>query len=147
MSKLDQVVFLIEDGKIKESAIRDLTGYIDTTTTPKGVAPRFHIRAFPMFSIDGEEFDSREGAEQYAADNGLTDSEISEKVSHELWTWGHQGRFPHVVERFETAQEAQEALEDTFAYDFWESANILAFTTREDAEKWVAENSDTDKGE
>lgn len=38
MSKLDQIVFIIEDGKIIETSIRDsgLT-YIEETTTPYGV--------------------------------------------------------------------------------------------------------------
>lgn len=44
MSKIDQVVFLIESGKIVESKIRDLDGFVDETTTPQGIAPRFHVR-------------------------------------------------------------------------------------------------------
>lgn len=44
MSKLDQIVFLIENGKIVESKIRDLDGFIDETTTPWGIGPRFHVR-------------------------------------------------------------------------------------------------------
>jgi hypothetical protein len=106
MSKIDQVVYLIEDGKIIESSIRDLSGYIDETTTPRGVGPRYHTRG------------------------------------NELWTWGHQGNNPRIVSAYDTEAEAEEALEDTFAHDFWNCADILAFTTREDAEKWLAENAE-----
>lgn len=44
MSKLDTVVFMIESGVVVESKIRDLDGYIDETTTPRGVGPRLHVR-------------------------------------------------------------------------------------------------------
>lgn len=43
-SPLDTIVYLIEDGKIVETSIRDCSGYIDITTTPLGVAPRYHTR-------------------------------------------------------------------------------------------------------
>lgn len=50
MSKLDQVVFLVEDGDIVDSKIRDLDGYIDYTTTPKGVLPRYHVRGTELWT-------------------------------------------------------------------------------------------------
>jgi len=102
MSKIDQVVFTIEAGWVVESAIRDLSGYIDETTTPHGVAPRLHVRGT------------------------------------ELWTWGHAGNFPKLVRAYDTEAEAVEALEDSFAYDFWNSPNILAFNNRADAEAFIA---------
>lgn len=105
MSKIDQVVFVVtEAGTVLESAIRDLSGYIEETTTPKGVAPKLHVRG------------------------------------SELWTWGHQGSFPKMIEAFDTEAEAQEALEDSFAFDFWKSDAFNAFTTRADAEAFIAEN-------
>lgn len=101
MSKLSQVVYIIEEGRIVESAIRDLSGYIDETTTPRGIAPRLHVR------------------------------------SAELWTWGHQGNNPHMIRAYDTEAEAQEALEDSFAFDFWACDTILAFTSREDAQTFL----------
>lgn len=103
MSKLDQVVYIIEEGKVVESAIRDMDGYIDETTTPRGVGPRFHTRG------------------------------------NELWTWGHQGNFPKMVQAFDTEEDAEEALEETFYQDFWNCPEICAFTNREDAEKALRE--------
>lgn len=103
MSKLDQVVYVIEDGKIIESRIRDLDGYIEETTTPRGVGPRYHVR------------------------------------ENELWTWGHQGSLPALIRAYDTEAEAQEALEDSFADDFWRCSEILAFATREAAEAALAE--------
>jgi hypothetical protein len=105
MSKLDQIVYLIDNGKIIESTIRALDGYIDETTTPHGIAPRFHVRGT------------------------------------ELWTWGHAGNFPRMVSSHDTEAEAIEALEDSFAYDFWQSNDFDAFTTREDAEASIKDNT------
>ena len=96
MSKINQVVYIIEEGRVVESAIRDLSGFIDETTTPQGIAPRFHVRGT------------------------------------ELWTWGHQGNAPHLISAYDTEAEAIEALEDSFAHDFWNCNEILAFTTRAD---------------
>ena len=99
MSKLDQVVFLVETGQIIESKIRDLSGYIDETTTPRGVGPTYHTREYPKFTIDSEDFGNREDAEQYAADKELTE-EVVEGTSYELWTWGHQGNYPRQISTF-----------------------------------------------
>lgn len=104
MSKLDQTVFLIEDGKIIESKICDLSGYIDETTTPLGVGPRYHTRG------------------------------------NELWTWGHAGNFPRMLETFDTDEEAEAALEESFYYDFTNCNNLLWFWTREEAQNWLDEN-------
>jgi hypothetical protein len=109
MSKLDQVVFVVENGTIIESRIRDLSGYIDETTTPHGVAPRFHVRGT------------------------------------ELWTWGHQGNNPQVVSAYETVAEAEEALEDTFAHDFWNCPTILAFSARAGAEDFLTDEQQEDE--
>lgn len=141
MSKLDQVVFLIEDGKIIESKIRDLSGYIEETTTPQGVGPVFHLREYPKFTIDGQDFDRREDAEQHAADLGLSE-DIVEGISYELWSWGHQGNFPRQVQTFATEAEAQEALEETFYMDFLDCRDFFSFNSREDAEKFLAENAE-----
>lgn len=113
MSKLDQVVFLIHGNEIIESSIRDLDGrrmadgscisFIDETTTPLGIAPRYHLRG------------------------------------NELWSWGHRGNFPRRIYEYETEAEAQEALEDTFADDFWSASDILAFPDREGAEDCLRE--------
>lgn len=104
-SKLDTIVYLVEDGQIVETSIRDCGGYIDETTTPQGVGPRLHVR----------------GAE--------------------LWTWGPQGNFPHLVRSYDTEAEAQEALEESFVYDFWHADAITAFSTHEEAEKFLADEA------
>lgn len=50
MSALDQTVFVIANGKIVESKIRDLSGYIDETTTPYGIDTRFHVRGDELWT-------------------------------------------------------------------------------------------------
>lgn len=107
MSKLDQVVFIIDNGQIVETPIRALDGYVEETTTPRGVAPVYHIR------------------------------------ENELWSWGHAGNFPRMIRAYDSEAEAIEALEDSFAHDFWNSeVSALAFTTRADAEEFLADNQD-----
>lgn len=141
MSSLDQVVFIVENDQIIESRIRELSGYIEETTTPRGVGPAYHIRERVKFIIDGEEFDSREEAEEFAADNEMSE-EIVESASFELWTWGYCGSFPKRVDAFDTEEEAREALEETFYQDFWNSDKFIAFTSREEAEKFLNESAE-----
>lgn len=50
MSKLDQLAYVIEDGKVIERKIRDFTGFIEETTTPQGVAPRYHTRGNELWT-------------------------------------------------------------------------------------------------
>ena len=97
---LDQVVFVVEGEKIIEDRIRNFSGYIDETTTPYGIGPRFHLR------------------------------------DNELWNWGHAGNHPRLVRKYESEEEAQQALEATFEYDFWAS-DIVAFKSREDAQQFL----------
>lgn len=81
MSKLDQVVFLIENGKIVESKIRDLDGFIDETTTPHGIAPRFHVRENQLWTWGHagnnprmvREFDTEAEAVEAMEDHQATD--------------------------------------------------------------------------
>ena len=116
MSKFDQVVFLVHGDRIIEASIRNLDGmylpsgeridFIDETSTPIGIGPRYHVRG------------------------------------NELWSWGHQGNFPRKIREYETEAEAQEALEDTFADDFWRAPDIIAFPDREGAEVCLREIKD-----
>lgn len=142
MGKLDEVVFLIENGKVVESKIRDLSGYIEETTTPHGVGSKYHTREYPKFTIDGEDFECRENAEEYAGDNGLPANSIVEGVSYELWSWGYQGNNPRKIDSFDTEAAAIEALEETFYQDFCNSSDLGHFASREAAEQFLADNAE-----
>ncbi len=61
---------------------------------------------------------------------------------NELWTWGVGGSNARMIGAYGTEAEAVEALEDTFAHDFWSCPDILAFATREAAEKCLAQDND-----
>lgn len=51
IKSLDEVVYVIKDDKtIIESSIRDLDGYIEETTTPRGVGPILHLRGAELWS-------------------------------------------------------------------------------------------------
>lgn len=139
MSKLDQVVFAVVDGEIIESTIRNLGGYIEETTTPHGVGPVYHVREYPKFTVDGEDFSSREDAQAFAEDNDLAE-EIVEGTSYELWRWVASGNYPRKIQAFDTEAEANEALDETFYIDFCSSDKFFCtYSTREEAEKFLSE--------
>lgn len=50
MSSLDKIVYVIEEGRVVESAIRNLDGYIEMTTAPTGNAPKFHVRGAELWT-------------------------------------------------------------------------------------------------
>jgi len=57
---------------------------------------------------------------------------------NELWSWGLAGQHEHRVATFDTEDDAQDALENTFAYDFWNSDfGIAAFHNRKHAEHYI----------
>lgn len=97
-------IFVIENGKIEETTIGDMDGYIDKTTTPNGIGPRFHVRGT------------------------------------EVWTWGHAGNRPKLVEAFETEAEAEAKIQEFAVMDFWKCPEFLVFRTRDEAEKFLAAN-------
>lgn len=50
-SPLDETVYIVEDGEIVETTIRNCDyDYIDKTTTPRGVAPRYHVRGTDLWT-------------------------------------------------------------------------------------------------
>lgn len=50
MRPLDRIVYVLDGFKIIEAPIRDFSGYIDETTTPHGVAPRYHVRGNELWT-------------------------------------------------------------------------------------------------
>jgi hypothetical protein len=76
------------DNKIEEINYGELVEmFADETTTPNGIAPRYHIR------------------------------ENKEYGTFDLWTWGVQGNNPKFVKDFNTEKEANYALYETFELD------------------------------
>lgn len=146
-SPLDQIVFIIDAGAVVESRIRDLSGYIKQTTTPRGVAPVMHIRRGERYEVDGRSIDedTRAAAQQYASDVREMDGEPGELVVveiWELWSWGHQGNQPRMIyNHYESEEEAQTALDECFVDDFYNGNHEISwFDNRADAEAWLLEN-------
>lgn len=51
MSRLDKVVFIIENGAIVETTLRNLMDrFVDETTTPQGVGARYHLRGTQLWT-------------------------------------------------------------------------------------------------
>ena len=106
--KLEEKVYRIFDGKIEEITYKELLrDHADETTTPNGVAPRFHIRL-------------NDEAAQAEHDNGNRSAEIA--GGYQLWSWGTGGNNPFFTGKdFDTEAEAELALYDTFVYDLEKS--------------------------
>jgi len=56
---------------------------------------------------------------------------------NELWTWGHCGNSPTCLVSFDSPDEAVTAEERCHAHDFWNSQNILAFASRQEAVDFI----------
>lgn len=138
-SPLDRPVFVVRDGIIIETTPRAESGYIDETTTPNGVGPRFHLRRGVRFVVDGKEFSAQRDARDYAAE---ISEPVQEEPTHELWSWGLSGQCPVLVAAFDSEAEAQIALDETFLYDFWHCDRIEAYPTREAAEAAMADSQE-----
>lgn len=83
--------FINNDGKIESMTYgeycREYGG--DETTSPRGIAPRIHIR----------------------------EDEISEGVTeYQLWSWGVSGNNPYKLDTYESEEEAELALMKSFEY-------------------------------
>ena len=63
---LDQIVYVIEGDKIIESTIRALDGYIDETTTPKGIGPRLFVEGSTLYTW-GHQGNFRESLFEFAS--------------------------------------------------------------------------------
>lgn len=98
-NKFEQKVFWLNfDNEIEETTYGDMVReFADETTTPNGVAPRMHVR------------------------------ENEEEGTYELWSWGVQGNNPSFVRSFDTEEEANYALYETFEADMNEQDQYVVF--------------------
>ena len=134
------------DGQIEQVNYNELVWKsVDMTTTPRGVAPRFHVREEIWFKVGNDLFDQEYKAED-AADDAEQDTgirpAIEEVTRFEGWTWGHQGNFPKQVQVFDTQEEADEWLFKGAEIDFQNDCNApTLFASKAEAEDWIKENN------
>lgn len=90
--------------------------FADETTTPKGVGARIHIR------------------------------ENKEYGTFDLWTWGHQGNNPAYIRSYDTEEEANYALYETFEIDMLEQDQypLIYANTEEELIKQLLEITNLD---
>jgi hypothetical protein len=89
--ELNQTIYIVDErtGEVEEDVFKTIIEYFkDKTTTPKGVAPRLHIRE----NVDDETYD--------------------------LWTWGVRGNNPKFIESYDTEEEAEMALWECWIDNF-----------------------------
>lgn len=140
-----RTVFIINDeGEIEENELGDLCrDFAETTTTPKGVLPKAHIREMSRWRYDGQWFDSEEDAidaRDLDVERDYNGGAIEEAPRYELWAWGYAGNSREFVEGFDTEQEANHALLLWFRYDLYNGSNSPdVYDTREEAEAALKE--------
>lgn len=86
------------DEEVVETTLGELcTEFVDTTTTPLGVGPRYH---------------ARNKGEHYHESLNWGDED-----GWEVWTWGFGGNNPRKIESFDTQDEAVHALDMLAKHD------------------------------
>lgn len=90
LERLNETIYIVNDNEIEEDILKTIIEdyFRDETTSPKGVEPRVHIR------------------------------ENKEEGTYEVWTWGTLGRFPKLLESFETEDESEEYQLECWLYNF-----------------------------
>jgi hypothetical protein len=132
------------DGQIEQINYNELVWrFVDITTTPCGVAPRFHVRKKIWFKVGNDLFD-QEALAQDAADDAEQDAgtrpAIEEVVRFEGWTWGHQGNFQKQIQVFDTQEEADEWIFKGAETDFQNDCNTpMTFNNQAEAEAFLKE--------
>lgn len=99
-------IFIINtDGEIEAMTYDRYLGDhgADETTSPRGVAPRIHVREVEVEKVIGEDEDG---------------DDVTEMVTEwQLWTWGVMGNNPRYLESFETEEEAEVSVLEHFEYN------------------------------
>jgi len=146
---MNTIYIINAEGKIEQVNYNELVWqFVDMTTTPRGVAPRFHMREEIWFKV-GNGFDNivnnKDDAEDRASDifqDTGAQIKIEEVTRFEGWTWGHKGSFPKKFQVFDTQEEADEWLFKGAEMDFQNDCNApMTFKTQAEAEEWVKENT------
>jgi hypothetical protein len=113
--------FIVVDNDIEELTYKEyLHSYgADETTTPKGIAPRMHIRERDTCIYENTTTGERITEDEY----WLLDEEDREEYSYignipkyELWTWGTGGNYPQKISSFDSYEDAELEL---YSYFQW----------------------------
>lgn len=146
---MDKTVFIINDnGEPMEIGYSDLIWqFAEQTTTPRGVAPRYHVREYAWYKLEDGLYEKKTEANDVAddleRDTGVRPS-IEEVNRFEGWTWGHQGNHPEQLCVFDSEDEANEWLFNGAKDDFLRSEHAPEiFNTLEEAKASLAEDLDS----
>lgn len=146
IQSLNYIYIINTEGEIEQVNYNELVWrFVDMTTTPRGVGPRFHVREEIWFKVCDSFLEKKSDADDEAdsvEEETGTRPAIKEVRLFEGWTWGHQGNSPKQIRVFDTQEEADEWLFKGAEMDFQNDSNApLTFNTRAEAEEWVKENT------
>lgn len=120
MTNLTTACYTVQDGKIVEGTLADFDCYIEKTTRPTGVGPKYYVT-------------SRDVAVDHTEDGAVVDG--VEWCLVKRATWGG----PEVVVRaFETEAEALAAAEETYVHDILNNSDMAIHLDRASAEAELA---------
>jgi len=114
--------------------------YAEETTSPRGVEDKLHIREkngsiYQLLSDKDVFITETEFEDLSNEDQDLYEYYGESVIAYEVWNWGTNGNNPHMVDSFETEEEAEDYIYDaTYNYDYQNSANYRQyFESKEDA--------------
>jgi hypothetical protein len=124
MSKitLSTPCYFVENGEVKESTLESFDRYIETTTRPAGVGPKYYATTV-----------SRPRDAVYDADDNLIEpAGYSDVWALAYWaTWGGPER---VIQEFATEEEAVAAAEALYVQEILDNGEMAIYLDRQGAE-------------
>lgn len=155
-NELNQTGYIIEGFRATPITYGDYLReyWSDETTSPNGIAPRYHVRAVSRSAVYGiaecvGSWDTYEDALEAAEDGGysadrIMSSEDDELFDYQIWSYGLCGNHPsYTGEVYDTEDAAKLAI-----YDHWQGAyynestdNPLFISSLEEAAETLAETT------
>lgn len=108
-----------------------MTDFSATVFTVESTGDGFAVRSHILTDL------CRQHAEETTTPHG-----IGPKLhvrNTDLWTWGHCGQFPALVESFGTAEDAEHALLLSWLHDLENSPDVAVYYTRADADSALSD--------
>lgn len=114
---LKTACFTIDNGQVVEGALADFSSFIEQTTRPNGVGPKYYATTVTL-AVDHDE--------------------ENQPVENDVWVlakWATWGGPQVVVRELENEKEAREAAEETYVYDILHNSEFVIHLDRSGAEQ------------
>ena len=119
-------VFFLEDGEVKSGILRDLDRFIETTTRPTGIGPKYYATTVSKT------------VEAVTDDDG---NELEPEHQEFVWVlakWATWGGPEIVVHYFDNEADALKAAEERWIDDILNNNEMAVYSSREEAMQALA---------